>query len=95
MDKQLLNKVIERKRKLLATFTMEQIGIAGFIGGVVGLVLGEFYSAILGSLIWHVLNVFLYAAIGMIIGYFTSRSKKEDLQVELMILENFQDSQSD
>lgn len=94
MDKQLLDKVIKRKRKLLSTFTAEQIGIAGFIGGFVGLVIGEFYSAILGSLILHVLNVFLYASIGMIIGYFTSKSKKEDLQIELMILEEFQNNQS-
>ncbi|MGL4912156.1 MAG: hypothetical protein ACRC3Y_06950 [Romboutsia sp.] len=93
MDKQLLNRVIERKRKLLSTFTLEQIGITGFIGGFVGLVVGEFYGAISGKLIWHVANVFLYASIGMILGYFNSKSKKEDLQVELMILENFQKSQ--
>lgn len=89
MDKELINRVIERKRKSLRTFTLEQMGIAGFIGGFIGLVFGEFYS---DKLIWHIANVFLYAAIGAIIGYFDSKSKKEDLKVELMILENLEKS---
>lgn len=87
MDKQLLNKVIERKRKSLESFTLEQMGIYGFFAGFIGLILGEFYSNLLNGLIWHIGNVILYAIIGATIGYFNSKSKKEDLMIELMILE--------
>ncbi|MCC3863461.1 MAG: hypothetical protein E6356_10910 [Terrisporobacter othiniensis] len=94
MDKKLLSKVIERKRKSLSTFIIEQMGIAGFIGGFVGLLVGELYTIVSDNLVWQIANVFLYAFIGMVIGYFTSKRKKEDLQVELMILENFYKNQS-
>jgi uncharacterized membrane protein len=92
MDKQLLSKVIQRKRKALKTYTLEQTAIAGFISGFIGLILGGFYTAILGGIIWNISNVLLYAIIGSIIGYFNSKNKKEDLQIELMILESFEDS---
>lgn len=90
MNKRLLNKVIQRKRKSLKTFTLQQIGIAGFIGGFIGLILGEFYSKLLNGIVWHIANVILYAIIGGIIGYFNNKRKKDDLKIELMILEYFQ-----
>jgi len=92
MDYELLRKVIERKRNKLNTFTLEQMGIAGFIGGFIGLVIGEFYTTVLGGLVWQIANVFIYAAIGANIAYFTRKSKKEDLQVDIMLLEYFEKS---
>ena len=94
MDYGLLRKVIERKRNKLKTFTLEQMGVAGFISGFIGLVIGEFYTTALGGLVWHIINVFIYAVIGASIVYFTSKSKKEDLQVDIMLLEYFEKSQS-
>ena len=91
MDYGLLSKVITRKRNKLKTFTLEQMGIAGLISGLIGLVIGEFYTAILGSLVWQIANVFIYEAIGATIGFFTSKSKKEGLQIDLMLLEHFVD----
>ena len=94
MDKDLLKRVIERKRHALKTFTLEQMGIAGFLGGFIGLVLGEFYTTVFGGLVWQIANVFIYAAIGTGIGYFISKNKKEELQLELMLLESFEESQT-
>lgn len=91
MENQLLDKVINKKKKELQTFRLEQAGIAGFISGFVGLVLGEFYSVVLDSLLLHVLNVFLYAAIGVCIGYISSRARLEEMEVEIMLLENFKE----
>lgn len=87
MNEQLLIKVIKRKRKAIESFTLEQMGIYGFFAGFIGLMLGELYSNLLNGLILHTANVILYAIIGAIIGYFNSKSKKEDLEIELMILE--------
>lgn len=89
MENQLLDKVIVKKKSALKYFRLEQAGIAGFIGGFIGLVFGEFYVLVLGSLLFQVVNVFLYAVIGASIGYFLSKSRREDLEIELMILENF------
>lgn len=94
MDKKLLSKVIQRKRETLRTFTLIQTVLTGLISGFVGLILGGFYTAILGGVIWDIANAFIYAIIGAAIGYFGSKNKKEDLQVELMILESFEDSQN-
>ncbi|SHJ18992.1 hypothetical protein [Parasporobacterium paucivorans] len=89
MQNQLLDKVINKKKKALKNFRLEQMGIAAFIGGFIGLLLGEFYSVVLGSLLLHVANVFLYAVVGACIGYFSSKSKRDDLEIELMLLEHF------
>ena len=94
MDYGLLRKVIERKRYKLKTFTLEQMGIAGFLSGFIGLVIGEFYTTLLGSLVWQIINVFIYAVIGASIAYFTSKSKKEEFQVDIMLLEYFEKNQS-
>ena len=94
MDYGLLKMVIERKQNKLKTFTLEQMGVAGVFSGFIGLVIGEFYTKVLGDLIWQTANVFIYAAIGATIVYFTSRRKKEDLQVDLMLLEHFEKNQS-
>ena len=94
MDYGLLKKVIERKQNKLNTFTLEQMGVAGVFSGFIGLVMGEFYTNILGGLIWQIANVFIYAVIGASIVYFTSKRKKEDLQVDLMLLEHFERNQS-
>lgn len=91
MDNQLLDKVIVKKKNALKYFRLEQAGIAASIGGFVGLVFGEFYVLVLGSILFQVANVFLYAVIGAIIGYFLSKSKREDLEIELMMLENFKE----
>ena len=88
MDKQLLLIVIERKEKSIKTFTLEQMVLAGFISGFIGLVFGEFYIAVLGGIAWQIANCFIYMIIGAVIGYFTSKNKKEELQVELMLLES-------
>jgi len=93
MDKQLVSKVIQRKKEELKTFRLEQTALAALMSGFIGLVLGGFYTTLLGGLIWSIINVFMYAIIGAIIGYFGSKSKKEDLQVELMILKSFEDNQ--
>ncbi len=94
MDYGLLRKVIERKRYKLKTFTLDQMGIAGFLSGFIGLVIGEFYTTLLGSLVWQIINVFIYAVIGASIAYFTSKSKKEEFQVNIMLLEYFEKNQS-
>ena len=91
MQNQLLDKVINKKKTALKTFRLEQAGIAAFISGFIGLVFGGFYLVVLGSLLLQVLNVFLYAIIGACIGYFSSKSKREDMEVELMLLENFKE----
>jgi vacuolar-type H+-ATPase subunit I/STV1 len=94
MDYELISKIVNRKRKKLKTFTLEQMGIAGFVSGFIGLVLGEFYSTVLGGLVWQIANVFIYAGIGASIVYFTSKGKKEELQVEIMLLEYIEKSQT-
>jgi len=94
MDYGLLRKIVDRKRNKLKTFTLEQMGIAGFVSGFIGLVLGEFYTTALGGLVWQITNVFIYAGIGASIVYFTSKGKKEELQVEIMLLEYIENSQS-
>ena len=91
MQNQLLDKVINKKKKAFKTFRLEQAGIAAFISGFIGLVFGEFYSVVLGSLLLQVFNIFFYAVIGACIGYFSSKSKREDMEVELMLLENFKE----
>lgn len=88
LDKQLLIKVIERKQKSIKTFTVEQMVLAGLISGFIGLMFGEFYSIVLGSIAWQIANCFIYMIIGVVIGYFTSKNKKEELLVELMLLES-------
>lgn len=88
MDKQLLIKVIKRKQRAIKTFTLEQMTLAGFISGFVGLVFGEFYTAVLGNIAWQIGNCFLYMIIGVVIGYFISKNKKEELQVEIILLDS-------
>lgn len=92
MDQQLLSKVIQRKKEELRTFRLVQTVLAGLMSGFIGLILGGFCTTLLGGLIWSIVNAFIYAIIGAIIGYFGSKSKKEYLEVELMILESFEDS---
>ncbi|MGL5087576.1 MAG: hypothetical protein ACRC68_17965 [Clostridium sp.] len=90
MDEKLLSRVIKRKQEAIKTFRLENMGIAGFISGFIGLILGEFYEITLGGAIFQVINVIIYAIIGSVIGFVCSKNKKEELQVELEILKKFQ-----
>lgn len=90
MDLELIKKAIIQKEAQYKYIVLESMGIAMFIGGLVGLVLGEFYSVALKNIALQILNVFIYGAIGAVIGIFDGKARRKNIQIDLMLLRDFE-----
>lgn len=87
MDKRLIRDVIYRKKIKLDNYILERTTLFILAFGFIGLVLANIYVKLI---IWKITITSVFAAIGSLIGYCHSKDKKEDLEIDIMILEHFE-----
>ncbi|NLC54280.1 MAG: hypothetical protein GX769_00125 [Erysipelothrix sp.] len=87
MDKNLLREVIYRKKRSLETVVLETSIVWGILTAILATLLTKAYGKFSKN---QFLIFVVFGFIGIFIGFCKSKAKKEDLAVEVAILEHFE-----